>query len=86
VFTKYDQFLRNVGIDLEDRNYEDPSIDVSKEAKEKVTKDRFEEHFLYPLGEGVPWVRLRGGFAGRVECLDKLLVFFDSYGQARGML
>ena len=68
MFTKYDQFLRNIVIDLEDRNYEDPSIDVSKEAKEKATKETFQEHFLYPLGEGVPWVQLRGGFTGRFEC------------------
>ncbi len=60
VFTKYDQFLRNVAIDLEDRNYEDPSIDVSKEAKEKEAKEIFDKHFLGPLGEGVPWVRLQG--------------------------
>jgi len=80
VFTKDDQFLRNVEIDLEDHNYEDPSIDVSNEAKEKAAKERFEEHFLDPLGQGVPWVRLRGGF--RVDCLDKLLMFFGSYEQA----
>jgi len=55
VFTKFDQFLRNVEIDLED---EDPSIDpdLSEEAKEKVAKEIFEEHFLDPLGDGVPWV------------------------------
>jgi len=66
VFTKYDQFLRNVEIDMED---EDPSIDLSEEAKGKAAKELFEEHFLGPLGEGVPWVRMRGGF--RVKCLDK---------------
>ncbi len=60
MFTKYDQFLINVGIDLEDRNYEDPSIDVSEEAKEKVAKEIFEEHFLGPLGKGTPWARLQG--------------------------
>ncbi len=84
MFTKDDQFLRNVGFDLEDRKLEDQSIDVSKEAKEKAAKEIFEEHFLNPLGEGVPWVRLRGGF--RVEWLDKLLMFFDSDEQARGTL
>ena len=51
MFTKDDQFWRNIKIDLED---EDPSIDVSKEAKEKAAKERFKEHFLDPLGEGVP--------------------------------
>jgi len=81
VFTKFDQFLRNVEIDLED---EDPSIDLSEEVKEKAVKEIFEEHFLDPLGDGVPWVRLRGGF--RVECLDNLLMFFDSYEQAGGTL
>ncbi len=58
VFTKYDQFLRNVEIDMEDK---DPSIDLSEVAKEKAAKEIFEEHFLDPLGESVPWVRLRGG-------------------------
>ncbi len=58
VFTKYDQFLRNVTIDLQDCNYYDPSIDASKEAKEKAAKEIFEEHFLRPLGEGIPWVRM----------------------------
>jgi len=84
VFTKYDQFLRNVGIDLEDRNYTDPSIDVSKAAKENAAKEIFEEHFLGPLGKGVPWVRLRGGF--RVKCLRNVLMSFDSYESTRGTL
>ncbi len=82
MFTKDDQFLRNVGIDLEDRNYGDPSIDISEEAKEKAAKVIFEEHFLGPLGEDVPFVRLRGG--SRVKCLRKILMFFGSYEQARG--
>jgi len=40
VFTKYDQFLIDVGIDfnLEDRKDEDPSIDISEEATEKATR------------------------------------------------
>ncbi len=63
---KYDQFLRNVRIDLEDLHDKDPCIDISKEAKEKAAKELFEEHYLGPLGEGTPWVRLRGKF--RVEC------------------
>ncbi len=81
MFTKFDQFLRNVEIDIED---EDPSIGVSEGAKEKAAKEIFQEHFLDPLGEGVPWVRLRGEF--RVKFLDKLLMFFNSYEQARGTL
>ncbi len=62
MFTKYDQFLRNVAINLEDRNYDDPRIDASKEAKTKEAKEIFEEHYLRPLGEGIPWVQMRGGF------------------------
>jgi len=84
VFTKYDQFLRNVEIDLEDRHYEDPSIDASKEAKETAAKGIFEEHYLGPLGEGVPWVTLRGGF--RIKYPGNILMCFDSYEQARGTL
>ena len=60
MFTKFDQFLIDVGTDLKQRNYEDASIDASKEAKEKVAKQIFEDHFMGPLGEGVPWVRLQG--------------------------
>jgi len=43
---------------LEDRHNEDPSVDVSKEAKAREAKNIFEDHFLGPLGEGVPWVQL----------------------------
>jgi hypothetical protein len=67
VFTKYDQFLRNVGIDLEDRNDEDPTVDISEEAQEKAAKEIFQEHYLGPLGEDVPWVRFEGEFV--VKCL-----------------
>jgi len=69
VFTKYDHFFINVGIDLEDRNLEDTNIDVSEEVKEKAAQEIFEEHFRVPLGEGVPWVRLGGGFGSNAECL-----------------
>ncbi len=62
VFTKYDQFLRNVAIDLEDRHYEDRSINVSQKAKAREAKKLFDEHFMGPLGEGILWVQLRGGF------------------------
>jgi len=84
LFTKYDQFLRNVGIDLEDCNYDDPSIDASKEAKEKAAQKIFEEHFLGPLGDGIPWVQMRGGFG--IEYRNNVLIFLDSHGQTRGTL
>ncbi len=84
MFTKYDQFVRNVEIDLEDCNYYDPNIDASMEAKEKAAKDIFAEHFLGRLGKGIPWVRLRGEF--RVKYPGNILIFFDSHEQARGAL
>jgi len=46
--TKYDQLLRNVAIDLEDRHYGDRSINVSKKAKAREAKKIFEKHFLGP--------------------------------------
>jgi len=69
--------LRNVGIDLEDHHDEDPSIDVSKEAKETAAKEIFEEHFLGSLSEDIPWVQMRGGF--RIKFPGNILIFFDSY-------
>ncbi len=63
----------DVGIDLEDRNYEDQSIDISEEAKAKAAKEIFEEHFLGPLGEHVLWVRFQGEFGVKcLECTDDL--------------
>jgi len=76
--------LRNVGIDLEDRHYEDPSIDVSKEAMEKVAKEIFEQHFLGPLGEGIPWVQLQGG--SRIKNTGNILIYFDRHEPERGTL
>jgi len=69
---------------LKERNYEDPSIDVSKEAKEKAAKEIFEEHFLGPLGDGVVWVRLQGEFG--IKCLGNVLTFIDRYGSGRDTL
>jgi len=74
MFTKYDQFLRNVGIDLEDRHDQDRSINVSKKAKARAAKEIFEEHFLGPLGDSIPWVQMRGEF--RIKYTDSILIFF----------
>ncbi|KAF8264565.1 hypothetical protein EI94DRAFT_1805659 [Lactarius quietus] len=51
VFTKYDQFLRNVKIHLED--YGNPGDIVSD-----VAEKQFQEHYLQPLGDCVRCVRL----------------------------
>ena len=53
VFTKYDQFLRNVVMHLLDYPDEYPDSDAS-EVAEKI----FREHYLLPLGEEVRFVRL----------------------------
>ncbi|KAH9178942.1 hypothetical protein EDB89DRAFT_1842968 [Lactarius sanguifluus] len=61
VFTKYDQFRRNVQIHMED--FGSPDDNVSD-----VAEKRFEEHYLDSLGDGVRFVRLERGF--RVKCRE----------------
>ena len=51
VFTKYDQFLRNVKIYLED--FGNPDDDVSVEAKRQ-----FKENYLHHLGDDAKYVTL----------------------------
>ncbi|KAH9014050.1 hypothetical protein EDB85DRAFT_2296057 [Lactarius pseudohatsudake] len=51
VFTKYDQFRRNVEIDWEDNG--NPGDDVTER-----TEKLFQEHYLQPLGDHVQFVRL----------------------------
>ena len=61
VFTKYDQFLRNVEMHLLDYPNEYPDSNVSQAAEKQ-----FQEHYLHPLGDDVRYVRLESGF--RVQC------------------
>ena len=53
VFTKSDQFLRNVKMDVSD--YPDKYLNRSLS---EVAKEQFEEHYLHPLGEDVGYVQL----------------------------
>ena len=53
MFTKYDQFLFNVEMDVSD----DPDKYLNKSAPE-VAKERFEEYYLHPLGDDVGYVQL----------------------------
>ena len=53
VFTKYDQFRRNVEMDVLDYPDKYPDSNVSQ-----VTEKQFQEHFLRPLGNDVRYVRL----------------------------
>ena len=53
VFTKYDQFLRNVKMEVMD--YPDKYLDRSVS---EVAKEQFQEQYLHPLGDNVGYVLL----------------------------
>ena len=57
VFTKYDQFLRNMQMHLADYPHEYPDSNVSE-----VAEQQFQEHYLRPLGDDVRFVRLESRF------------------------
>ncbi len=67
MFTKYDQFLRNVRIDVED--YGNPGDNMSD-----VAERHFKEHYLSHLGEGARYVRLESTFA--IKCSGCALILF----------
>jgi hypothetical protein len=53
VFTKYDQFLRNVKMDVLDYPNKYPDRSVSE-----VAEEQFNKHYLHPLGDDVGYVCL----------------------------
>jgi len=53
VFTKYDQFLRNVEMHVADYPNEYPNSNVSE-----VAEKQFQEYYLHPLGGNVRFVQL----------------------------
>ena len=53
MFTKYDQFRRNVEMDVSD--YPDKYLDRNVS---RVAEKQFQEHYLRPLGDGVRYMRL----------------------------
>ena len=53
VFTKYDQFRRNVEMDVSD--FPDKYLDSNVS---QVVKKQFEEYYLRPLGDDVRYVQL----------------------------
>ncbi|KAI9456010.1 GTP-binding protein [Lactarius psammicola] len=61
VFTKYDQFLRNVQIHLDD--FGSPDDNVSD-----VAERQFQEHYLHPLGDDVKFVRLERMHRQNTRC------------------
>ena len=68
VFTKYDQFLRNVMMDVLD----DPDLYLDRSVSD-VAKERFEEHYLRPLGDNVAYVQLESEL--QVICQGRMLMF-----------
>ena len=76
VFTKHDQFLRNVEMHLVDYPNDFPDKNVAE-----VAKKQFEEHYLGPLGDDVRFVRLESGF--RFKCHGYGLMFFYRNAQAK---
>ncbi|KAH9168578.1 hypothetical protein EDB89DRAFT_1580181 [Lactarius sanguifluus] len=65
VFTKYDQFQRNVQIHMED--FGSPDDNVSD-----VADKQFEEHYLRPLGDNIRSVRLEKMHRQNMGC-EKLI-------------
>ena len=72
VFTKFDQFLRNVEMHLVD--YPDEYPPDSKVSE--VAEEQFKEHYLGPLGDDVTFVRLESGFGVKYRSY-LMLMFFD---------
>ena len=70
VFTKYDQFLRNVEMYMGDH----PS-DFSDGNVSEVAKKQFQEDYLCHLGDDVEYVQLQSRFI--VLCQCHILMFFD---------
>ncbi|KAH9014480.1 hypothetical protein EDB84DRAFT_1277657 [Lactarius hengduanensis] len=65
VFTKFDQFRRNVQIHLED--FGSPNDNVFD-----VADKQFQEHYLGPLGDDIRWVRLEKMNRPNMRC-DELI-------------
>ena len=69
VFTKYDQFLRNVRMDMLD----DPDLYPDRSVSE-VAKEQFEEHYVHPLDDDIGYVQLESKL--QVICQGHMLMFF----------
>jgi hypothetical protein len=69
VFTKYDQFLHNVKMDVLDDPEEYPDRSVSV-----VTEQVFQEQYLCPLGDDIAYVRLESELQIICQC-DMLITF-----------
>ena len=78
VFTKYDQFLRNVEMHLVD--YPDEFCHLDNRVSQ-VAEHQFQEQYLHFLGDEARFVRLESRF--RVRCDVQILTSFDRNAQAK---
>ena len=76
VFTKHDQFLRNVEMHLSD--YPDEYLDSNVS---EVAEKQFQEHYLCPLGDNIRFVQLESGF--QVKCQGCMLMFYGRNAHAK---
>ena len=76
VFTKYDQFIRDVKFDVLDY----PEKYLNRSVSE-VAEQQFQEHYLRPLGDDVRYVRLASGFTLKRQ--GYILTFFNRNAHAR---
>jgi hypothetical protein len=79
VFTKYDQFLHNVEMQVSDYLEQYPDGNVSK-----AVGKLFQDHYLDPLGDDVMYVQLESG--SRVLCQDCMLMMSGRDAQAERAL
>ena len=70
VFTKYDQFLFNVEMDVSD----DPDKYLNRSVSE-VAEELFQEHYVYPLGDNASYVWLESKSQAIRE--GDMLMFFE---------
>ena len=68
MFTKYDQFRRNVEMDVSD--YPDKYLDSNVS---QVAEEQFQEYYLRPLGDDVRYVRLESTLLGAM-CQHHILM------------
>ena len=68
MFTKYDQFQRNVEMDVSD--YPDKYLDGNVS---QVAEKQFQEYYLRPLGDDVRYVRLESMLLGAM-CQHHILM------------
>ena len=80
LFSKYDQFLRNVEMHL----FDYPSEYLNAAKVSEAAERQFQEHYLHPLGNDVRYVWLESWL--RIRCQGYKLMLFSRNAQARWVL